>query len=130
VTARPGARTVRRLAVPVLLAVAVVLLLGYRIATRPEVHMVAWSLRHPAPRVTGGGFTVHVAYRGGPPAGPCRTTAEVEAQEDVERVVITVTVTERRGARDCAAQRRLRWAVARLDSPVGDRRLVDGSRVD
>jgi hypothetical protein len=128
VSARPGQRTWRRLVLPVLVALGVVLLLGYRIATRPDVHETAWSQRQPAPRVTGGGYTLHVAYRGGPASGPCRTTAEVEVTEDVARVVVTVTLTERRGSGDCSGQRRLRWATARLDSPVGDRRLVDGSQ--
>jgi len=129
-TGRTTARTARRLLVPVLLGAVVLLLLGYRLATRPDVHEAVWSRHDPAPRVTGGGFTVRVAYSGGPATGPCSTTSEVEVQEDVARVVLTVTVTEHRASQDCSSLTRLRWATAHLDSPLGDRRLVDGSTTD
>ncbi|MBB6626179.1 hypothetical protein H5V45_02485 [Nocardioides sp. KIGAM211] len=67
------------------------------------------------------GNVVRVSYVG----SECRDHASVDVDESPERVVITVTESVAAGS--CSDVGVLYTVDARLDAPLGDRELVDGS---
>ncbi|WP_395693258.1 hypothetical protein [Nocardioides sp.] len=68
------------------------------------------------------GRHVTVRYSG----GACDQSADANVEESPTQVTITVVVTEQRGE-SCPAMGVFRTITVTLDSPLGSRRLVDGS---
>lgn len=75
------------------------------------------------PMVSADGKTIRVRYE----TGACATLARVDVGESAESVTITI-VERQKTSGDCQAIGYLKEETIALESPVGDRRLVDGAR--
>jgi len=88
---------------------------------KPATYVAPWGPARSA-TVSPDGRQVTVHYIG----GACDEGAEAQVDESAAQVKVTVVVTEQRG--DCPAMAVPRSITFELKSPLGSRRLVDGSR--